>query len=1309
CQNFDGTREGIIDIGEEVTLTAKFIPGCTDVELLEPRDNFVINNSFQNSVPISVGGYDINDATLERIEVQYKLSSESSTEWKLVDEFFKTPTGTQKPISTASITTDFNWNITDQIAFPDGTYNLRVRAHCIQGISTSEIFTGIIDRVNPVQFGTPSPADGILSPGEDISIRFNEPINSGILGFNNFKISGLINGGDIQNTTFLSFDGINDFTSTSFDLNVAGSSFSAELWVNRNNQTGKQTLISHGLTNDAIHMGFDENNFPYFTINRKLADGSVETNTLTGTLAITGDGWTHLAFIYDESDTELRITAAQGATQVTDRLAINIDEVPYRGTGLLFLGKNVATDADYFNGYLHSLRVWSKSRLESEIAVDRNKQLTGRERGILGFWRLDEGVGDRVTDQARRNDMQLEAEWQINPSGSSASFDGNDHIEINAGSLAFTDEVDFTIEFWFKGNGGAIQTLLSNGKGDGTDGNGTGWAIEADATGSILVRNNGILFEAVSNNYFDNDWHHFAMVVNRLNNTTAYVDGEAHNSILSDVWSGFGGARLILGARGFFQANMLQIDQYFTGQLDEVRIWKTSRKVEQLIRDRYNRLNGDEVGLQAYYPFESYGLNAFNLPELTQTFNDEASTFDGISNGSTLVNNSPRIKLQRPVQEINFTFTTNDDEIVLTPNIDNKRIENVILDISVQDIQDLNGNAMAFPITWTAFVDKNAIVWDANQRSIEMNVGESVSFTHSVKNIGGEVSSFEIQNLPDWLSASVTSGTLDPLSETAIEFTIDEAVNIGTYTQGIQLVSSGFDETLDVNLKVIQSLPENWQVDESAFEFTMSVVGRLWIQGEFSRDSDDKLAVFVNGECRGIGDLAYFEDFDNYQTFMTIYSNDQTGTENLSYRIWNASEGRIHTNITVSNSQVETFVQEGIFGSVVAPITFEAGNDVQRQIPLVEGWQWISFNLSSPDMADVNAFMSDFNAQKNDIIKGLNFFDTYDPETGWIGSIGANGGIQNGNMYKFRVTDPGMLDFTGEIVNPSSQVISLIEGWNWISYLGQENAGINVALANVSNVQVGDQIKNQRAFAIYSGPTAGWVGSLTALRPGEGYLYFAQDVGTLTYPASVNSRARGASFADHQGTLNKQFNIRPERYEFNMQVIAKLENLTGNEIILLKNDYQTVGVATPVGEEGKAYHFITSYGNPADELRFYLLEGGEEIPLGTDQKVTFTADKVYGSLENPVLLSREKVVTGYNEQSGAISIYPNPVTDIVTITLENNASVMITELRDLSGRILESYPIHPSQINVSGLTSGIYFINLVMQDGETASFKIIKQ
>ena len=79
-------------------------------------------------------------------------------------------------LSRLASTTLYNWDIS---SLEDGSYDLQLISFCEDGTSReSAIVSGIIDRVNPYIFGQPTPADGVLSPNDEISIRFNETIDA---------------------------------------------------------------------------------------------------------------------------------------------------------------------------------------------------------------------------------------------------------------------------------------------------------------------------------------------------------------------------------------------------------------------------------------------------------------------------------------------------------------------------------------------------------------------------------------------------------------------------------------------------------------------------------------------------------------------------------------------------------------------------------------------------------------------------------------------------------------------------------------------------------------------------------------------------------------------------------------------------------------------------------------------------------------------------------------------------------------------------------------------------------------------------
>ena len=91
-----------------------------------------------------------------------------------------------------------------------------------------------------------------------------------------------------------------------------------------------------------------------------------------------------------------------------------------------------------------------------------------------------------------------------------------------------------------------------------------------------------------------------------------------------------------------------------------------------------------------------------------------------------------------------------------------------------------------------------------------------------------------------------------PLSSREIEFSIDQSINIGEYIQDIYLRSDfGFDERLLLDILVEQDPPGHWIIDPTSYQYSMSVIGQIRVDGALSRNSKDRIAAFVDGEVRG--------------------------------------------------------------------------------------------------------------------------------------------------------------------------------------------------------------------------------------------------------------------------------------------------------------------------------------------------------------------------------------------------------------------------------------------------------------------------
>lgn len=86
---------------------------------------------------------------------------------------------------------------------------------------------------------------------------------------------------------------------------------------------------------------------------------------------------------------------------------------------------------------------------------------------------------------------------------------------------------------------------------------------------------------------------------------------------------------------------------------------------------------------------------------------------------------------------------------------------------------------------------------------------------------------------------------------------------------------------------------------------------------------------------------------------------------------------------------------------------------------------------------------------------------------------------------------------------------------------------------------------------------------------------------------------------------------------------------------------------------------------------------------------------------------------GMNEETVvAGSAYPNPVIDIVTLSLDADGFATLN-ITDLSGRIVKSASITlvngKTHLNIGELNSGAYIFNVVLEDGKTAQFNVVKK
>ena len=87
----------------------------------------------------------------------------------------------------------------------------------------------------------------------------------------------------------------------------------------------------------------------------------------------------------------------------------------------------------------------------------------------------------------------------------------------------------------------------------------------------------------------------------------------------------------------------------------------------------------------------------------------------------------------------------------------------------------------------------------------------------------------------------------------------------------------------------------------------------------------------------------------------------------------------------------------------------------------------------------------------------------------------------------------------------------------------------------------------------------------------------------------------------------------------------------------------------------------------------------------------------YGVLVNATLNTKTVNIS-------QLKLFPNPVQDELTITLQNNVPLSAYEIYDISGKKVMTSTLNPSnRIQVSGLSKGLYFIKVKAAKSELIS------
>lgn len=401
-------------------------------------------------------------------------------------------------------------------------------------------------------------------------------------------------------------------------------------------------------------------------------------------------------------------------------------------------------------------------------------------------------------------------------------------------------------------------------------------------------------------------------------------------------------------------------------------------------------------------------------------------------------------------------------------------------------------------------------------------------------------------------------------------------------------------------------------------------------------------------------------------------SHAANGTDGLTYSIDAKSIG--HGTVEVHYDGV-SFGQTTI--SVAQPVS------------LTDGWQWVSFCQGGyANVLEMQAAFGDKLIEARS--QGELLYN--DTKFGYFGDLAALSplhtyklDLQNADGASLGLTGT---DYFGSLAqkagdDDTEQVeVSLRKGWNWVGHPYQYEQALADALT-AADFTAGDMVKGKNSFATFDGTA--WQGTLTHFAPGQGYLFYVQNGGTLhlkrefTLGQKAETGSRPA-FAPSVPS-NMPWPVDHQHFADNMAVVAQVTGVADDSratVYAFVGD-ECRGFGTAIGNR----HFITVHGQAGERVRFVVYDpvsGGYFNALGS-----ISWRDMRGTVADPLPVHAAEALS-----VEGVKVEAEPIHIIYTRTHARAVGASRLYVLNASGARIHS--AKGSSIDLSRLPHGVYMV-----------------
>jgi len=1299
-------------LSDEANISINYLPMATNVRITSPTDKWVMNtlSAFDEKgryfIPVNIDGFNANSDGFHHIELQYKKQTEGDSQWVTFKSFysdstfFNKATGEKEMIPyTGKIGNVKFYGENDPIEMK---YDLRAVAFRSVGTGfvtrASSVMSGIKDTRCPEVFGMPKPTDGVLGFDDVISIPFNEPIAYNYLNAtSNFQIVGYLNDADTKYSTSLRFDFRNDPDVVVSDYgeqiprskifrNLTENDFTLDMMAKC---SAENTNMFFAMVDDTQ---YNENNNEYsnsylvFYLLKKqfhlVINGIVfDSEEMDESISLK-DNFTHIGVaLKQESATGgPEVTFYVGDTELATKSITNAANESVSDPNTIELGviRGKVELGALMNGSLVDVRLWDKALNHGEFMSKKNKRFSKNEPNLYAYWPIDEGTGNVLFDKVNGCDLHVtNPRWEMPDGQHSLKVSGEpvkvvDHAAEKFGKQSYSD---FTLSFWFRV--GEETELSSNTLSIFKAGN------ETDAQYFRLGIDNASLsltsakksFQIMPSDGLKGAWHNVILIANKSQNASCvYIDGKLTTTINAEDIAGMANYAVQFGDDGYY------------GNYDNLTFWNLafpSNCISQIYR---MAPTGHEMGLVYYLPFEAdKQINGKNHTEFSPCNMSYIDIQDnGVLSGKDKLDGTDMFELDEdrlrsisddqnysPVHvatglaNIPFSWTATDNELQINIKKADRDINHQTLNITVRNVEDLQGNVLVNPQMMMVYVNRNALLWDDPSDNSEVPYGEEKTLYATFNNISGRSVSYNLESNCSWLKIDESVGIASPLQRAVLEMKVSSELAPGDYTTTVYLVDeNGLSAPLPVNITVVADAPE-WNVTTDVdYQYTMNVMGQVKLLNAggseyYDTDERDIVAAFYDGVCVGKANVkkndagvpfVYLTIKGNTNMLPKTYKGETTYKE-ISFQIWNAQTNEVFVLVPQNEAERINFTNNGVVGCPPeSPVIFMPSNEILQKIPFNAGWNWLSFNVTPKNDKGVNYLFQNVNVfsvgdrivyvnnKGNRVTSELVLDENGDKQ--WNNGID---GIDNNlhHVYQLYAQQAGILTVLGYRISEKNRVVNVVPNqtdptkgqWNELAYLLEMDQPINTAMSGYADGRTvtGTVIKSLKEFAVADNNHK-WVGSLEAMHPGLGYYTKCISTTKATIPIDYsnvdidrNAKSRKAAAKSTRGVVAEDNGLdlilnESAEYPTMMPVIAVegegAEYEEGDEIVAYANG-EIAGRAKAIElDNGEKRFFISVNAEEGASVRFALLRNGE-VESKSGNGIMYDSNVICGTLDAP--------------------------------------------------------------------------------------------